>query len=65
MLICGLRAIYSVDSGELVFEDACLNGVQSLWECPRAQFWVHYFFLQYICERSTQSCKALSDEYIC
>ena len=29
----------------LVFEDACLNGVQSLWECLRGQFWVHYFFL--------------------
>ena len=62
LLIHGLRAIYSVDSSMLVFKDACLNGVRSLLECPRAPFWVHYFF--YICKRFTHSCEA-SDEYVC
>ena len=38
----------------LVFKDARLNGVRSLWECLRAQFWIHYFFLYvYVNDLST------------
>ena len=65
VLIHGLRAIHSVNSSALVFEDAYLNEVQSLWEWAPGLNFGSTTFSVYVCERFTHSCEALLDEYVC